>query len=73
MRGIERLIVNFKKTQIWSKIHQGLSFCTANSREPVESGYTPNFVTNQKTAFFVSANQRARKVPRERERGKLTL
>ena len=42
-----------------------LSFCTATSRESVESGYTPNFLTNQKTAFFVSANHRAQKVPGE--------
>ena len=42
-----------------------LSLCTATSREPVECGYIGNFVTNQKTAFFVSANHRARKVPGE--------
>ena len=45
-----------------------LSLCTATSRDPVQSGYIGNFVTNQKTAFFVSTNHRAQKGPGERER-----
>ena len=44
-----------------------LSFRTATSRESVHSDYIGNFVTNQKTALFVSANHRAQKVPGERE------
>ena len=41
-----------------------------NTNRADQSGYIENFVTNQKTAFFVSANHRARKVPgEERERG----
>ena len=49
-----------------------LSLCTATSRDPDQSGYIGNFVTNQKIAFFGSTNHMAQKVPgeerRERER-----
>ena len=51
--------------------------CTETSRDVSEGmsnlwgAYARNIVTNHKTAFFVSTNHRARKVPRrERERGR---
>ena len=50
--------------------------CTETSRDVSEGmsnlwgAYAGNIVTNHKTAFFVSTNHRARKVPRDTERGR---